>query len=448
MKSIQLRKDRAKLIHDAGEIISKASKEARNMTAEEEGGWQKLHADADVLLRQIEIIEKQEKAERDLAESALATRGSGGGDPEGDPDGGDDDPSDELRAMRAKKRDVKERAAFRSFMRGGWAGIPDEQRAVAMKHKPSAATMKEVAGEQRAAQTVTTTGGGYLIPRSFQAEIDKAMLAFGGPKPACRVITTPTGNPLDWPTVDDSAVKGRLLAINAAVTNTAFAVGTVAFAAYKFSSDSILVPSELIQDAAFGEDLDTFLRDMLGERLGRITADYETTGSGSSQPQGIVTGATASGISGFDLSDAAAIATSYTWYDQLVLLEHSVDPAYRVGGAFMMHDTMLRDLKKAKDTTGRPVWQPGTIVGAPDTILGYQYFVNQSMANTGTNANIPIIFGNLKKFIVRQVRPMVLLRLVERYADNDQVGFIAFSREDSHHVDAGTHPIKSATVVT
>jgi predicted phage gp36 major capsid-like protein len=36
---------------------------------------------------------------------------------------------------------------------------------------------------------------------------------------------------------------------------------------------------------------------------------------------------------------------------------------------------------------------------------------------------------------------MSVLRLVERYADYGQVGFIAFSRVDSNLVDAGTHPI-------
>jgi HK97 family phage major capsid protein len=446
MTSIEMRKDRAKLIADAGAILKKATDEGRKaMSTEEDAQFTRLHDEADSLLKQIEKIELHEKRQTELAATAIADRTA---DP--DPDGGgDDDPSDELRAMRARKTARHEQEAFRSFLRGGWAGIPQEQRAVAMRHRASAATMKEIAGsEARTAQTVTTTGGGYLIPRAFQKEVDHAMLAFAQVKSACRVITTPTGNPLDWPTVDDTAIKGRLLGINAAITNTGFTVGTVAFVAYKFSSDSILVPSELMQDADMGESLDTFLRDMLAERLGRILADYFTTGTGSSQPQGIVAGATASGISGFDLSDLTSPTTAYTWYDQLVGLEHSVDPAYRIGGAFMMHDTMLRDLKKVKDTTGRPIWQPGAMVGSPDTILGYPYFINQSMANTGTNANIPIIFGNLKKFVVREVRPMVLLRLVERYADNDQTGFIAFSREDSHLIDAGTHPIKSATVVT
>lgn len=450
MTSIEMRKDRAKLLEQAGEILTKVNADGRKtMTTEEEASFDKMHADGDLLLRQIEKIEKHEAAQKAAAESLLATRGTV--DPDADPD--DDDPSDELRAMRAKKRDRLERTAFRSWCYGGWGAVPENLREIANRHKPSGAMLKDSGVDEFRAtganpQTVTTTAGGYLIPRGYQAEIDKAMLAFGGVRQACRILTTAIGNTLDWPSVDDTAIKGRLLSINTGVTTTGFTVGTVTFAAYKFSSDIVLVPSELMQDATFGENFDTFLRDMLAERLGRITNDYFTTGTGSSQPQGIVAGATASGIGGFDLSDLTLVSTANTWYPMLVALVHSVDPAYRPGAAFMMHDTMLRDLRKVVDTTGRPIIQSSALASEPDTALGYPVTINQSMANTGTNANIPIIFGAMKKFVVREVRPMVLLRLVERYADSDQTGFVAFSREDSHLLDAGTHPIKSATVVT
>ena len=36
---------------------------------------------------------------------------------------------------------------------------------------------------------------------------------------------------------------------------------------------------------------------------------------------------------------------------------------------------------------------------------------------------------------------MTVRRLVELYAETDQVGFIGFERVDSNLLDAGTHPL-------
>ena len=44
--------------------------------------------------------------------------------------------------------------------------------------------------------------------------------------------------------------------------------------------------------------------------------------------------------------------------------------------------------------------------------------------------------GDFAQFIIRRVRYMVLKRLVERYADFDQTGFLAFHRFDCVLQDA------------
>jgi HK97 family phage major capsid protein len=56
-----------------------------------------------------------------------------------------------------------------------------------------------------------------------------------------------------------------------------------------------------------------------------------------------------------------------------------------------------------------------------------------------------MLFGNLKKYKVRQVREIRMYRLQERYRDNDQDGFVAFGRQDGNLLDAGTAPVKKLT---
>jgi HK97 family phage major capsid protein len=53
-----------------------------------------------------------------------------------------------------------------------------------------------------------------------------------------------------------------------------------------------------------------------------------------------------------------------------------------------------------------------------------------------------VVFGDLKKFTVRKVLDMSMIRLVELYANAGQVGFQGFERIDSNlTVASSTHPI-------
>jgi HK97 family phage major capsid protein len=143
----------------------------------------------------------------------------------------------------------------------------------------------------------------------------------------------------------------------------------------------------------------------------------------------------------------AANASSIVAAD-LIDLFHGVDPAYRNGPkvAFMMNDSTLKAIRKLKDDSGGAgvgnfLWMAGLSAGIPDTILGKPYFVNQDMASIATT-NKTVLFGDFSKYLIRNVREITMLRLVERYADFHQVGFLAFSRHDGRILDAGTDPLK------
>ncbi len=426
--SVEMRQERAAVIEQAGEILVTAEGEDRDMTPEELQKWEGLHADADATMVRIQRIETQETRDRELADTADARR---------QVTGVRNGPSED----EAENEELRTRA-YRSWLRFGPGGLTEEERAVEGILTPKQARALVDAGlSLRAAQTVTTTGGGHLIPRAFQTELDVALLAFGGMRSAGRIVPTSDGATLDWPTVDDTGVSGRLLAINTAVTNTAIVYGTVPFEAYKYSSDSILVPVELAQDSAF--DLDGHINEMLATRLGRITNLHFTTGDGTAKPNGLVTAATDSTVD-FDLSSGFSYAN---W----LATEHSIDPAYRVSPTcgWMMHDTTLKGAKSLLDSNGRPIFRGATeAVGQLDTILGYPVTINQDMADDSTNTNKHLLFGEFKKYIIRMVRPMIMLRLEERYADAHQIGYLAFERVDGDLVDAGTAPVKYAEVVT
>jgi HK97 family phage major capsid protein len=292
--------------------------------------------------------------------------------------------------------------------------------------------------EQRAALTgaqSTTTTGGYTVPDELMRSLEVALLAFGGVRSVATVIRTATGGPLPIPTTNDTSNKGEIIAENTTQNELEMTFGQLVLDAYKYTSKYILASVEFLQDSSI--NVPEFLGQALANRIGRITNDHFSTGDGSGKPKGIVDASTA-GVS--------SVADPPT-YDNFVDLVHSVDPEYRVNGRFMMNDATLKSIKKIKvlqysgDTVGAPLWAPGLVAGQPDTILGYSYVINQSMASPGSSAK-KVLFGDFSKYIIRDVRDFTLLRLDERFAELGQVAFLAFSRHDGDLLNAGTNPVK------
>lgn len=293
--------------------------------------------------------------------------------------------------------------------------------------------------EYRAAMGTTSGAvGAYSVPDSAMQALEIAMLSFGGMRSVATVLRTDSGSALPFPTTNDSSNKGAILTENTQVSEVDPTFGQLVLDAYMYSSKSVLISLQLLQDSAV--NVPEMIGRLLGERIGRIQNDHFTTGTGSGEPKGVVAAAT-------DSTVTSSSATLFTYDDVLDLL-HSVDPAYRVNGRFMLPDAELKQLKKIKvlqysgDTTGAPLWQPGMAAGDPNTIMGYPYVINQSMAS-GTGAKC-LLFGDFSKFLIRDVREITILKLSERYADYHQAAFLAFARADSDLLDAGTNPVKWA----
>ena len=284
--------------------------------------------------------------------------------------------------------------------------------------------------------------GAYLVPpETLSRELEINLLYYGGVREVAETIVTESGERMSWPTVDDTTNKGRRLGPSAQIGTGGSPASTGAsdptFAkvyldAYKYTSDAVLVPYELLQDSAF--QLAKVLGQLLGIRLGRITNTEFTTGTGNSMPKGIVTCATS-----FSAASHTAIA-----FDDVLGLIHSVDPAYRqMKCGFMMHDQIVLALRKLKNGIGDYIWQSNQQVGQPDRLEGYEFTVNQDMSSTIAQGNTTLLFGALEHQKIRRVRDIRMYHLEERYRDYDQDAFLCFLREDSNMLTAGTPPVKA-----
>lgn len=311
---------------------------------------------------------------------------------------------------------------FNAWARGGKGNLTEEQLEYVREQNLKAGNI------QNAQSVGTDTEGGFTAHTEFGGQLFKALKAFGGVRSVASVRSTSTGNPIVWPKTNTTAQEGALVAENANVGSGSDVVfGQVQIGAYKYSSLPIAISMELMRDSLV--DIEAEIRDVLVERLARVTNRHYTVGSGSNQPTGIVTASA--------LGHTAAAAGAIT-FNELVELEHSVDPAYRAAGqcGFMFHDQTLKALKQIQDADGRPIWMPGYANKEGDRLLGYSYTINQNMDVMGAD-NKPVLFGRMNDYMVRDVTSVELFRMTDsKYLENGQVGFLAFVRTDGQFIGA------------
>lgn len=460
----ELLQKKGELAEQAKQILDAAAADGRHtLKPEEEQRFDAIHADIDKITATAGRLAKQEEAEREPESQGRRSeptqpngerRSNGNGHENRVIRGGANTMLEGLRAWLLAGSDVERSASMQDAAQRAGVSLDRKNfnlrlpgvamRASGIVGANRVATPEDIrewreANEQRAALGTTSGGvGGYTVPDEMMRQLEVSLLAFGGARQVATVLRTDSGAALPIPTVNDTANKGAILTENSAASEQDMTFAQLVLDAYKYSSKYILVSVELLQDSSI--NVAQFLGQALANRIGRITNDHFTTGTGSSQPNGIVT---ASGLG----KTGASGQTATIIYDDLVDLEHSVDPAYRAGARFMLPDAMLKVIKKIKvpqfsgDTAGYPLWQPGLVVGQPDTILGYPFTINQSMASPTASAKT-VVFGALDKYLIRDVRDVTLLRLDERFAEYHQVAFLAFSRHDGDLLDAGTDPVK------
>jgi HK97 family phage major capsid protein len=423
----ELRQQRAALVAEMHDLTEKTS-----FPAESQKRWNELDAQQKTLDAQIRAIESTETLNAELREVKAPPAAQPGTENLGNRQQADT-PEARAKAVREKLESPEYRSAFVEWARRG-------------NQRTSRTSMDILDGITAEARTYTGLqtptsgdGGGYVVPIGFQRELEQKMKAYGRMRDNCRILTTSTGNTLDWPTMDDTGNSGAFLAENAAVSQQNPTFGQVQFGSNLASSLQVLISVQLLQDSAF--DLEGLLSDSFAVRLGRILNNKYTLGNGSGCPKGLVysiqndavpnvvnaVGSNSNdGISGN--TEANSIGS-----DDLDNVISAVDPAYRTNAKFMMNWKTIDFLRKVKDKYGRPLWVASLAVGEPDRIFGYPFDWNSDM-DTVAAGHYPVLFGDFSKYVIRDVGGITVVRFNELYMPNHQVGFQAFLRTDGQRL--------------
>lgn len=438
--------------------IYKLRDTAGSWSAEDEKQWDEVNQRYNELISQAEQIERADDVTREIDRRNRERRDNGPGPRNsGSPDQREKPktPSEKTRCLalqafcrtnaglslsprheRACKRvGLSTSARQIRFQRPQTEQVRSIQQAFRRGHVTQGAERAMEAWHKRALSSLVGVSGGFItVPESMVMALEVNMLSFSGMLQVAEVMMTDSGEAMGWPTADDTSNEGRQVGEaedvhNAGAGGTNPTFGKIFWRAWKFTSDMIKVPYELLdEDAAF--DLPTVLGAMQGERLGRITNRKYTTGDGNSTPWGIVNRAS--------LGRTTALATAIA-ADDIIRLEHSVDPAYRTSDCkYMFHDNILLALRLLKDGDGRYLWTSGANFGRPDTLNNYQICINQHMASAMASAAKTMLFGQLNRYKIRRVRGTRMRRFDELYGATDEVAFDTLTREDGNLLTTST----------
>ncbi len=296
--------------------------------------------------------------------------------------------------------------------------------------------------QYRAQNEGAGSAGGYTIPTGFRQIIIERMKAYGGFAPNAQEITTATGQILEWPTLDDTSNQAEIVAEGATFAAGADLVfGIKQLGAYKYmaggaSNAPLKVSYELLQDSAF--DVQGLLAKAFATRMGRKQAVDFITGTGTGQPQGLVTPQTVW---------SSIASTTVPVYSELVNTVHALDPAYRAGAKWLMNDASLGIIRAMVDSQNRPLWEPMAQSGMGEMpagmLLGYPVIIDQAMPAIATSGSTKwLAFGDFNEsYVIRRVRDIQMVVLNELFAANGQVGFMAWARADGTVQDPNAYVV-------
>lgn len=268
-----------------------------------------------------------------------------------------------------------------------------------------------------ALQEDTAGEGGYLVPVEFERKLvegrDKTDPIFG----LANHITL-GAHEKNVPVVSSQG-SASLIAEEGSYSDSDDGFSQVAFKAYKFGR-ICKASEELIADSAF--DIEAFLRDSFARSIGKCQAGYFWTGTGSSQPQGVLTGAD----TGVTTGNASTITA-----DEVIDLYYSLPEQYRQTATFAFNDATMKVIRKLKDGSGNYLWQPGLAGTTPDTLLGRPVVTSENIPTIGAGKKVGV-FGDFSFYWIGDRQGVNFLRLNELYAANGQIGFRGNQRSDGH----------------
>ncbi|MEF9879404.1 MAG: phage major capsid protein [Clostridia bacterium] len=381
-KVLELRKKRGEVWDRAKAFLDAHTAENGLMNAEHTTEYERMEQEVVDLGHAIEREERAMELERELNASI----------------------SPDLASRPQQKQSAKQGLASDAYKDAFWKQMRDMER-----RNPEI---------RNALQIGELTEGGYTVPDEFEHTLVQALEEENIMRGLVHVITTSSGD-RKIPLVTSKG-SAQWVEEEAAIPESDDAFGQITLSAHKVGS-MIRISEELLHDSAF--DLAGYITNEFARRVGAAEEEAIISGNGTHKPTGLLH-ATLGAETGVTAAAAAALTA-----DELIDLQHSLKAGYRRKACWIMNDASVKLLRKLKDGNGQFLWQPGLLLGQPDTLLNQKVLTSNYMPLPAAS-NKAILYGDYSYYWLADREGRSLQRLNELYADKDQIGFKITQRVD------------------
>lgn len=304
----------------------------------------------------------------------------------------------DLKALQDRLAKVEAKAS-----RPGGDGKAEEDEAAKIEHKAFGTYLRLGNGapaEELKALTVSNdTQGGYLAPAEMSTEMIRELVEFSPIRSVASVrsITSPSVKYPKRTSITNAQWEGE--------TEDA-EESTVTFGQAEVPADKLMtyvdISNELLADS--GGTAEAEVRLALAEDFGKKEGTAFVNGTGSKQPEGLMTNAD---IEAYINGNATTLSA-----DKLIGMMYDLPAAYRNNGTWGMNGTTLGIVRTLKDGDGRYLWQPSFQAGQPATVLGRPVIEMVDMDDVASG-KFPIIYGDFSAY--RIVDRLAMSILVNPY---------------------------------
>lgn len=387
------RQTRAGLASQARAIMDLAEREGgRDLTAEESERFDRLMEDVDKRDAKIAREEKLRERERRIDDEPDTARA----EPNGPDGGGGEGP---LRM-----------AAWRQWLIGGRESLnPEQARTMIASSDPE---------------------GGYMVaPQEFTKELIQRVDDMVMIRGLATVHTLTEAASLGVPTLDTDMNDAEWTSeVGTGSDDSALRLGKRELTPNPLAKRTKLSRKLLRLTAGGAEKL---VLDRLGYKFAITEEKAYMTGDGNKKPLGLFTASTAGISTGRDvnLGASGAIPLTTASADQLIDIKYTLKSAYWGRAQWLFHRDLIKTIRKFKTTDGFYVWKAG-LTDQPDTILERPYLVSEYVPNTVSGGQYVGMFADFSFYHIVDALDMEVQRLVELYAESNQVGFIGRLESD------------------
>lgn len=391
---------RTAVIKDMRAIMKKADDENRALTAEETGSYEMMEKEFIEYTKTIDLQNKQRQMETTLAQPLSIA--------ELPQPGGDVDPTR-----------PKAEAILNAYGRALTANIQELRDPLPFDddHRQILAALEQG----------TDPDGGYLVPpQEFVAALIRKVDDLVFIRGLATKFTLTQAKSLGIPSLDtDPSDADWTQEIGAVTEDTAMKFGKRELSP-ELLAKLIKVSMKLLDTGAI--PVEALVIDRLAFKFGVTEEKAYMTGSGAKQPLGLFT-ASDNGIStNRDVSED--MTTTAITYDGLINTKYFLKGQYWNQAQWLFHRDAMKQIVKLKDSQNRPLFIESIRVGEPDQILGRPIIMSEFAPNTFTSGLYVGMFGDFSKYWIVDALNMSLQRVVELYAVNNQIGFIARKETD------------------